>query len=143
MDFRENEFITKAVWSLPSKIELTWRNELLKRVYEAATYPDFKFIATVLSAAYAKPKKYDWLVEAGYRKFSHERATVAGWNDAAHPLLLAKVNFVLRDDLKLQLSASTEKTFYRSFDTLAQELLWDFTKPVTITDFFGSLVYDF
>lgn len=143
MDFRENEFITKAVWSLPSKIELTWRNELLKRVYEAATYPDFKFIATVLSAAYAKPKKYDWLVEAGYKKFSHERAAVAGWNDAAHPLLLAKINFVLRDDLKLQLSASTEKTFYRSFDTLAQELLWDFTKPVTITDFYGSLVYDF
>ncbi len=143
MDFRENDFIAKAVWKLPSKIELTWRNELLKRVYEAATYPDFKFIASVLSAAYAKPKKYDWLVEAGYKKFSHERATVAGWNDAAHPLLLAKINFVLREDLKLQLSASTEKTFYRSFDTLAQELLWDFTKPVTITDFYGSLVYDF
>lgn len=143
MDFKENILIARAVWSLPSKIELTWRNELLERVYEAMTYPDFKHIATLLSASYAKPKKYDWLVEAGYKKFSHERAAGAGWDDAAHPLLLAKVNFVLRDDLKLQLSASTEKSFYRSFDTLAQELLWDFTRPMTITDFYGSLVYDF
>lgn len=143
MDFHQNIMISKAVWSLPSKIELTWRNELLERIYEAVTYPDFKYIATMLSASYAKPKKYDWLVEAGYKKFSHERTAGTGWNDAAHPLLLAKANFVLRDDLKLQLSASTEKTFYRSFDTLAQELLWDFTKPMTITDFYGSLVYDF
>jgi len=143
MDFKENVLIAKAVWRLPRKIELTWRNELLNRVYSGTVYPDFKYVASLVSASYAKPKKYDWLFETGYKAFSHEKGVKTGWNDSAQPMVLAKVNFVLRDDLKLHLSASSEKSFYKSFDTLAQELLWDFTRPMTVTEFYGGLEYDF
>ncbi|HNW34690.1 MAG TPA: hypothetical protein PKM25_07150, partial [Candidatus Ozemobacteraceae bacterium] len=143
MDFNENILIAKAVWRLPGMIELTWRNEHLNRVYSGTAYPDFKYLASLLSASYVKPKNYDWLLETGYKAFSHEKGVNAGWNESAQPIVLAKVNFVLRDDLKLHLSASSEKSFYKSFDTLAQELLWDFTRPMTITEFYGGLEYDF
>ncbi|HEY9069253.1 MAG TPA: hypothetical protein VIV61_03295 [Candidatus Ozemobacteraceae bacterium] len=143
MDFNENGLVAKATWKLPSKIELSWRNEILERVYAAAAYPDFRYWGSAIVANYARPKKYDWQFETGYRAFSHEKATAGGWNEAAQPMVLAKANFVLRDDLKLQLSASREKTFYRYFDPNAQELLWDFTRPVNITEFYGGLVYDF
>ncbi|HOY67052.1 MAG TPA: hypothetical protein PLP29_09195 [Candidatus Ozemobacteraceae bacterium] len=143
MDFKENGIVAKASWRLPSKIELTWRNELLERVYAAAVKPDFRYWGSSVVATYARPKKYDWQFETGYRAFSHEKATTGGWNESAQPMVLAKANFVLRDDLKLQLSASHEKTFYKYFDPDAQELLWDFARPVTITDFYAGLVYDF
>jgi len=145
MDFRENMFSAKATWKLPQKIELTWRNEYLQRVYRTLYYPDYKYFTTGVAASYAKPKKYDWQLEQAYRKFSFQNGNNIStpWTSKAQPFSMAKLGFVLRDNLRLKFTASYEKTYYKTFDTLSQELLWDFTRPMTITEFFGGLEYEF
>ncbi|MBF0500298.1 MAG: hypothetical protein HQM09_09200 [Candidatus Riflebacteria bacterium] len=144
LSFGENVFTVLPTWKLPNKIELAWKNEYLFRDYFAlaAPYADYKYFQTGIQANYARPKKYDWQVEATSRSFSYQPAG-AGWTTKSQPLFLAKGNIYIRDGLKLNLSASTEKTFYRYFDTIAQELLWNFNQPYTITEFLGGIEYEF
>lgn len=145
MDFNQNLIALRPTWKLPNKIELTWKTDYLYRYYSALYYSDYKFWSTGIVASYAKPKKYDWQLEASSRRFSYRNSinTSTPWNNQTQPIVIAKSTIHLRDDLRLNLSASTEKTYYRQFDTISQELLWDFTRPLTITEFIGGLEYQF
>lgn len=145
MDFRQNLFNAKLSWMLNSGISLAWKNEYLSRIYDQIVYRDFKYFISGLQFAYASGQKYDWKLEQSWKKFSFRNGNniATGWESEAQPFTEVRYNVALNDVLKLRLRASWEKTFYRSFDTRSQELLWDFTKPMTITEFYGGLEYEF
>ncbi|GAB4267962.1 MAG: hypothetical protein Kow0029_02900 [Candidatus Rifleibacteriota bacterium] len=145
MDFRQNSFNAKLSWILNSGIALTWNSEYLARIYDQIVYRDYKYFQSGLQFSYAEAQKYDWKVEQAWRKFSFRNGNniSTGWESEAQPFTQVKYNVALNDDLKLKLRASWEKSFYRAFDTRSQELLWDFTKPMTITEFYGGLEYEF
>ncbi|HNV68716.1 MAG TPA: hypothetical protein PKO06_03395 [Candidatus Ozemobacteraceae bacterium] len=145
LDFHENVFNAKATWKLPSKIELVWNNEYLTRYYEALFYRDYRYFATGLAATYAKAKQFEWQLGYQHRTFSFRNGNnlATGWNSNAQPLAEAKYTKYINKDLKAYVASSYEKTFYKTFDTLSQELLWDFTRPLTITEFTGGLEYSF
>ncbi len=145
LDFHENVFNAKATWKLPSKIELVWSNEYLTRYYEALFYRDYRYFATGLDATYAKARQYEWKLGYQHRNFSYRNGNnvATGWNSNAQPLTEAKFTRFINKDLKAYIAGSYEKTFYKTFDTLSQELLWDFTRPLTITEFTGGLEYSF
>ncbi|MEW6711543.1 MAG: hypothetical protein AB1403_17100, partial [Candidatus Riflebacteria bacterium] len=145
MDFKENLFNAKLSWALRSGIALTWNNEYLSRIYDQIVYRDFRYFLSGLVFSYAKGSKYDWKFEQSWKKFSFRNGNnlSTGWEAEAQPLTEVRYNVALNDVLKLKLRASWEKTFYRQFDTRSQELLWDFTRPMTITEFYGGLEYEF
>ncbi|NCB39455.1 MAG: hypothetical protein EOM80_11865 [Erysipelotrichia bacterium] len=145
MDFRENAFSAKLSWRLKNSMDLTWNNEYLNRIYDEIFYRDYKYLLSGLNLAYAEVGKYDWKVSQSWRKFSFRNGNniSTGWDGESQPITELRYNYVIQQDLKLRLSASWEKSYYRSFDSLSQELLWDFTRPMTITEFFGGLEYTF
>ena len=145
MDFKEYSIGARGVWKLPSKVELTWKNEYLQRKYSALFFPDYYYVQSGLIAYYAKPKKYDWQLEQSFRKFSFRNGknVATDWNSQAQPYTELKINYTLKKDLRLKFAAYREKTYYKYFDSLPQELLWDFTKPLTVTEFTGGFEFDF
>ncbi len=145
MDFKENLFNAKLSWALKNGIALTWQNEYLSRIYDQIVYRDFRYFLTGLVFSYAHGRKYDWKFEQSWRKFSFRNGNniSTGWESEAQPLTEVRYNVALNDELKLKLRASWEKTFYRQFDNRSQELLWEFTRPMTITEFYGGLEYEF
>jgi hypothetical protein len=145
MDFKENHFNTKLDWRLNKGLRLAWNNEYLTRIYDQLVYRDYKYLLSGVQLAYAAGRKYDWKFEQSWRKFSFRNGNnlSTGWESEAQPLTELRYNVALNDILKLRLRASWEKTYYRSFDTRAQELLWDFARPMTITEFYGGLEYEF
>ena len=145
MDFRENFFNAKLSWHLKNKIDLTWNNEYLTRFYDESFYRDFRYFLSGLNFSYAKPGSYDWKVDQSWRKFSFRNGNnvLTGWESEAQPITQLQYNYIVSSDLKLRLRASWEKSYYRSFDSLSQELLWDFARPMTVTEFFGGLEYTF
>jgi hypothetical protein len=145
MDFKENKFGVRTTWNLASDIELSWYNEYLARRYSALYYSDFSYMTSAITAFYAQPKKYDWTLYQHFRTFSFRNGgnVSTGWQDKSHPKSEVKFNYYLRSDLKLMLTALQDKTYYKSFDTIAQELLWDFARPITVTEFYGGLEYEF
>jgi hypothetical protein len=145
MDFKENLLNAKLTWKLNSGINLSWNNEYLTRIYDQLIYEDYKYLLSGVQFSYAKAKKYDWRVEQSWRKFSFRNANnvSTGWESEAQPFTELRYNLTLSDDLKLRLRASWEKTYYRSFDNRSQELLWEFESPMTITEFYGGLEYEF
>ncbi len=146
LDYKENLISAKATWKLPSKIELSWRNDYLVREYSASFYPDYHYFLTGVLATYAKPKKYDWQLEQSFRWFTNTTGTYQANllnRTQTHPFSLGKLNYYISRDLKLKFLASREKTYYKTFESQSQELLWDFTRPMTITEFYGGLEYDF
>jgi hypothetical protein len=145
MDFKENKIAAKAVWSLPSKIELTWKNEYLNRNYSALYYSNFKYFTSGITAFYSKADAYDWQITQDFRSFNFGTSTsvpVPSRTDS-QDYSEVKLGIVLRKNLKLKFTASKEKTFYKSFDTVAQELLWNFALPIKVTEFTGGLEYEF
>jgi hypothetical protein len=145
MDFKENLLNAKLSWVLNSGIALSWVNEYLTRIYDQLIYRDYRYFLSGLQFSYASGRKYDWKVEQSWRKFSFRNGNnvSTGWESEAQPYTEVRYNVALNDVLKLKLRASWEKSFYRSFDTRSQELLWDFTRPMTITEFYGGLEYEF
>jgi len=145
MDFKENVVAAKATWKLPSKVELTWQNEYLSRFYVSLQYPDYRYFLSGLSASYAKPKKFNWSLGHAQRSISYRNLPKAatGWSTQSQPISEGKFSYYLRKDLKLRFTASREKTYYKYFDSISQDLLWDFAQPITVTEYFGGLEYNF
>ncbi len=145
MDFAENDLTAKLTWKLRNDITLNWNNQYLSRDYDQLFYRDYKFLHSALNFSYAKRGEYDWSVEQGWRKFSFRNGNnvATGWESETQPLTELKYNYIIQADLRLRLRASWEKSYYRSFDSLSQELLWDFARPMTITEFYGGLEYTF
>ncbi len=144
MEFRENLFNAKLSWNLKNSMNLTWNNEYLSRIYERLGYRDFKYFLSGVALSYASAQKYDWKLEQSWRKFDFRNGAInTGWEGESQPITEVQYNRTLRADLKLRLKATWEKSYYRTFDADSQELLWDFTRPMTITEFYGGLEYMF
>jgi len=145
MDFRENLFNAKLSWRLKNDINLTWNNEYLNRFYDQMFYRDYKYILSGLYFSYAKVGSYDWKIDQSWRKFSfcNGNSVATAWESESQPITQLQYNYIISSDLKLRLRASWEKSYYRSFDSVSQELLWDFARPMTMTEFYGGLEYTF
>lgn len=145
MDFRENTIAGNLTWMTPSSIELCWKSDFLNRTYTNLHYPDFTIARTGVVATFVKPGKYDWQLEQFYRSFSHRngRNIPTDWITADQPIFQVRLNFILEENLRLRLQARREKTFYRTFDPVSLDMLWDFTRPVNLSEFSGSLEYTF
>lgn len=145
MDFKENLFSAKLSWKLQNEMSLSWNNAYLARIYDQLIYRDYKYLQSGLELSYSSGRKYDWQIEQSWKKFSFRNGNnvSTGWESEVQPLTEVRYNVALNQELKLRLRASWEKTYYRSFDTRSQELLWDFTRPMTITEFYGGLEYVF
>lgn len=145
MDFKENLLNAKLSWLLNNGVALTWNNEYLSRIYDQIVYRDYRYMLSGLQFSYASGSKYDWKIEQSWKKFSFRNGdnVSTGWESEAQPFTEIRYNVALNEELKLKLRASWEKTFYREFDTRSQELLWNFARPMTITEFYGGLEYQF
>ncbi len=145
MDFKENSFAAKLGWHLKNDMNLSWNSEYLTRIYDALFFRDYKSLQSGLVLSYARSGHYDWTIDQSWRRFSFRNGNniATGWESESQPITELKYNYVIQADLKLRLMASWEKSYYRSFDSLSQELLWDFARPMTITEFYGGLEYTF
>lgn len=145
MDFRENLLTAKLSWRLKNEMNLVWNNEYLTRIYDRLIYRDYKYLQSGINLSYAKAGKYDWKIDQSWRKFDFRNGNniSTGWEGEAQPITELQYNCTIHTDLKLRLRASWEKSYYRSFDSQSQELLWDFTRPMTISEFYGGLEYVF
>jgi len=144
MEFKENLQNVKLTWRLKNQMNLVWNNEYLSRIYERLGFRDYRYLMSGLALSYAKAQKYDWKIDQSWRKFNFRNGAVAtGWEGESQPITELQYNCTLSDDLKLRLRASWEKSYYRQFEAKSQELLWDFTRPMTISEFFGGLEYVF
>lgn len=146
MEFKENLFNTKLSWRLKNSMQLVWNNEYLSRLYErlSVNYRDYRYLLSSFQLSYAKARKYDWKIEQGWRWFDFRNGAVStGWEGETQPVTMIGYNCSLREDLKLTLRASWEKTYERPFDVDSNELLWKFTAPKTNTEFSGGLEYMF
>lgn len=144
MEFKESLQNIKLSWRLKNQMNLVWNNEYLNRIYERLGYRDYRYLMSGVALSYAKARKYDWKIDQSWRKFNFRNGTIStGWEGESQPITEIQYNCSLSDDLKLRLRASWEKSYYRQFDAKSQELLWDFTRPMTISEFFGGLEYVF
>jgi len=144
MEFKENLQNVKLSWRLKNQMNLVWNNEYLSRIYERLGYRDYQYFMSGLALSYARAQKYDWKIDQSWRKFNFRNGTIStGWEGESQPITEIQYNCTLSDDLKLRLRASWEKSYYRQFDAKSQELLWDFTRPMTISEFYGGLEYVF
>lgn len=144
MEFNEGLYNVKLSWRLKNDVSLTWNNEYLSRIYERLGYRDYRYLMSGVNLSYAKGRKYDWKFDQSWRRFNFRNGVVStGWEGETQPITDLQYSCALESDLRLRLRATWEKSYYRSFDPKSQELLWDFTSPMTITEFFGSLEYTF
>ncbi|MDD3146410.1 MAG: hypothetical protein PHD82_03830 [Candidatus Riflebacteria bacterium] len=144
MEFKENLFNAKLSWRLKNSMQLVWNNEYLRRIYERLGYRDYRYLLSGFQLAYAHGRKYDWKLEQSWRWFDFRNGAVStGWEGETQPITVLAYNCSLKDNLKLTLRASWEKTYERPFDVDSNELLWKFTAPKTITEFSGGLEYVF
>ncbi len=144
MEFKENLQNVKLSWRLKNQMNLVWNNEYLSRIYDRLGYRDYRYLMSGLALSYAKARKYDWKIDQSWRKFNFRNGAIStGWEGESQPITELQYNCTLSDDLKLRLRASWEKSYYRQFDAKSQELLWDFTRPMTISEFYGGLEYVF
>ncbi|NLI79079.1 MAG: hypothetical protein GX442_21880 [Candidatus Riflebacteria bacterium] len=145
MDFRETDLTLQANKKLPANVEVTLVGQSLDRVYRNLYYADYKYWRAGLIGAYVRPKKFDVQVERYSRAFSHKNGNnlVTDWIEETQPSMAVKVSITLSKDLRLKLNYLQEETYYKGFDTVAQELLWDFNRPLHLREVNGSLDYDF
>ncbi len=144
LDFGQGQVTGKLTWILPSRIELVWQNEYLDRGYETNYYNSFRYFTTGVVLAYSKPKKVDWSILGQLQYLKYDAANAASPYarvDGSSNLnkVEGRYNFWIGKDKRIKLLASAEKTYYKTFDNLSQELQLDFTRPMTITEFTGEL----
>lgn len=145
MDFKENDLSLQLSWRLQNNMSFAWNNGYLIRNYDETFYRDYRYFTSGVMLSKVLPRDYDWKIEQSWRKFNFRNGnnTSTGWDGEAQPKTLLNYNFYLTDLVLVRLRASWEKSYYRSFDSVSQELLWDFTRPMTITEFYGGLEYTF
>lgn len=145
MDFNQNHLSAQLSWRFENSLNLSWITEHVNRRYTQLFYRDFRYLQTGLRLSGAKRGSYDWRIDQSWRKFEFRNGNnlSTAWDGETQPHTRVNYNYNLSDDVRLALRASWQKTYYRSFDSMSQELLWDFTRPMNITEFFGSVEYLF
>ncbi len=145
LDFHEQNSIGKITWQAPSKVELSVQGDVLDRIYNALHFSDYRISRAGIVAAYVKPGVFDWQLEQFFRTFSHRngRNVATDWIRETQPVFNFRYNIKIDKNLRFGLQVRREKTYFRTFDPLSLDMLWDFTRPVDLSEYTGSLEYTF
>lgn len=145
MNFKENTVNLQNSYKISKFIDVVLKFEYLLRLYLEHYYRDFKILTTVLQFNLSNNSNIIATLDIGKRKFEHRNGNyiATDWNNEDQPMAVCNISYKLSKDKRLKFKYSYEKTFYKSFDTESQELLWDFTKPMVITEFYGGVEYYF
>lgn len=142
MNFDENISKLKFSWQINKETSIAWNTEYNGRTYDVTQYEDYRSYSTGLDLRYVKRNSHEWraviaLKRMEFRNFYREGAVLpdSDWQGESQPSFSVEYIKPINKDLKLVSSFSYEKTYYRSYDTYMQDLIWDFAKPMIIREF--------
>lgn len=149
MNFDDHDSLARLMWRM-NNVNITWSTGFNSRIHDETSYVDYRYYHTGLDIAYHKPKQYEWRIRPSIRKMEfrnfyqqNKLDPVGSWEDEIQPSVEVEYIKPLKDDLRLTLTATHEKTFYRTYDSYMQDLLWNFAKPMVNTEIVGKLEQSF
>lgn len=147
LDFGQNKFTAVFDWRIKDKYSLKWNTEYFNRRYDyiALGTADYRYLLSGFEVSASKHKVYDWRVSQSWRKleFRNWGGVSTGWDGGVQPVTELKANYWLKDDIKLGVRATWEKTYYREFNSESQELEYNFGDPMYNKEVYLSLEYIF
>jgi hypothetical protein len=149
MNFDDHDSLARLMWRL-NNVNITWKTGFNSRIHDETSYVDYRYYYTGLDIGYQKPKQYEWRIRPSVRKMEfrnfyqqNKLDPIGSWEDEIQPSIEVEYIKPLKDDLKLTLTATHEKTFYRTYDSYMQDLLWNFAKPMVNSEIVGKLEQSF
>lgn len=149
MNFDDHNSIAKLMWRF-DRLNVSWNTGLNSRIYDETAYVDYKNMYTGVDIGYERPDRYEWKLSPSLRRIEFRNYykqnkvdPIRDWEDELQPSVEFEYIKPLKEDLKFTFTASYEKTFYKTYDSNMQDLLWNFAKPMVITEFMGKLEQSF
>lgn len=137
MNFDENTSKLKFSWQLNKEMSIAWNTEYNGRFYDITQYEDYRSYQTGIDLKYIKRNHYEWHLMAAlkrmeFRNFYREGAVEpdVNWQNEIQPNFSIEYVKPISKDIRFVSSFSYEKTYYRSYDTYTQDLLYNFAKPM-------------
>ncbi|MGI6446616.1 MAG: hypothetical protein ACOX2I_13100 [Candidatus Ozemobacteraceae bacterium] len=149
MNFDDHNSIAKMMWRF-DRLNVSWNTGFNSRIYDETAYVDYKNMYTGFDIGYERPERFEWKLSPALRKIEFRNYykqnkvdPVRNWEDELQPSVEFEYIKPLNEDLKFTFTASYEKTFYKTYDSNMQDLLWNFAKPMVITEFMGKIEQSF
>ncbi len=147
LDFDQNQLTIDLSWTLKNNYKLSWITEHFNRKYDniSINLADYRYLESGFVYSYYKRKCYDWSIEQKWRnmEFRNWGGVPSGWTSHIQPVTHIKYNKWLRDNLKLAIRGTIEKTYYSEFHSDSQELEYNFGDPVYNKEIYASIEYMF
>ncbi len=147
LDFKQNTLTTDFSWRIKKNYRLSWVSEYFQRDYDRISLgvADYRYFESGFDISYSKRKAYDWKISQKWRNMSFRNwgGVATDWTTRVQPVTEIKYNHWLRDNLKLGLRATWEKTYYREYNNDSQELEYHFDDLMYNKEIFASLEYIF
>lgn len=147
LDFDQNDFVADLSWVLKNNYKLSWTTEHFIRRYDNISmgFTDYRYIQSGFNLSFYKRKCYDWQIAQKWRKmeFRNLGGVPSDWDSRMQPITEVKYNRWLKDDLKLTINGSLEKTYYSEFNNASQEMEFNFADKVYNKQIYASLEYIF
>ena len=150
MNFDEHTSEAKLMWRMDNNMDLAWKFGYNGRIYDTTQYEDYRNYSTGLDLRYEKRNQYECRLTPSVRKIEFRNfykegmfEPVKNWEDEIQPSVEFEFSKSLKQDLRFTFNATYEKTYYRTYDVGMQDLIWNFGKPMEITEFIGKLEHSF
>ena len=147
LDFNQNQLTIDLSWTLKNNYKLSWITEHFNRRYDniSINLADYRYLESGFVYSYYKRKCYDWSIEQKWRKmeFRNWGGVASDWTSHTQPVTNIKYNKWLRNNLKLAIRGTIEKTYYSEFHNDSQELEFNFGDPIYNKEIYASLEYMF
>ncbi|MBQ3644089.1 MAG: hypothetical protein II961_05785 [Candidatus Riflebacteria bacterium] len=147
LDFDQNDFVADLSWNLKNNYKLSWTTEHFIRRYDniSMNFADYRYIQSGFNLSFYKRKCYDWQISQRWRKleFRNLGGAPSDWDGRMQPVTEVKYNRWLKDDLKLTINGTLEKTYYSEFNNASQEMEYNFADRVYNKQVYASLEYIF
>ncbi len=147
LDFNQNDFVADLSWNLKNNYKLSWTTEHFIRRYDniSMNFTDYRYIQSGFNLSFYKRKCYDWQISQRWRKleFRNLGGAPSDWDGRMQPVTEVKYNRWLKDDLKLTINGTLEKTYYSEFNNASQEMEFNFADRVYNKQVYASLEYIF
>jgi hypothetical protein len=147
LDFEQNDFVADLSWRLKKDYKFSWITEHFIRRYDdiSINVADYRFLESGFNVSFYKRKCYDWRITQKWRNMEYRNwgGVPSGWTSHVQPVTEIYFNRWLRDDLKLAVRATWEKTYYSEFNNDSQELEYNFGDLVYNKQIYASLEYTF
>jgi hypothetical protein len=147
LDFNQNDFVADLSWNLKNNYKLSWTSEHFIRRYDniSMNFTDYRYIQSGFNLSFYKRKCYDWQISQRWRKleFRNLGGAPSDWDGRMQPVTEVKYNRWLKDDLKLTINGTLEKTYYSEFNNASQEMEFNFADRVYNKQVYASLEYIF